>query len=58
MDAVIEPILRPGGDCLSMVRRERARLQIPYRYARESGLRSIEQVMDRYGAEVFEATED
>lgn len=57
-DAVVEPILRPDGDCLSMVRRERARLQIPYRFARDSGLRSIDAVMERYGAEVFEATED
>lgn len=54
----VEPILRPDGECLHLVRRVRERLEIPYRYARDAGLRSVEQAMERYGAAVFAEADD
>lgn len=56
-DVFVEPVLSESRDYLRMARRTRDRLTYWYQYARDSGLRTVEEVMARFADEQLQASE-
>lgn len=57
-DCAPEPVLDDSTDCLHMTRRTREQLAWWYRYARDSGLRTVDQVMQRFADEQLAPGDD